>query len=138
MAERIIPSGNTLIKYNNPVLVTKHVEKFSMTKVMSALKREIFDCCNKLCLLGFASVCDSSKSNICSPRSRNKKRDRGNIKYHSSAERMGGRRSEMEAGGVNNASHKIRCRKSSGTVGYAFATKTSKHLLVFSFLIVQI
>lgn len=29
MAERIIPSGNTLVKYDNPVLVTKHDEKFT-------------------------------------------------------------------------------------------------------------
>lgn len=29
MAERILPSGNTLVKYDNPVLVTKHDEKFA-------------------------------------------------------------------------------------------------------------
>lgn len=27
MAERIIPSANTLVKYDNPVLVTKYEEK---------------------------------------------------------------------------------------------------------------
>lgn len=28
MAERILPSGNSLVKYENPVLVSKHADKY--------------------------------------------------------------------------------------------------------------
>lgn len=44
MAERILPSGNTLVKYDNPVLVTKRVEKYSESKVMYLLNPIIIVC----------------------------------------------------------------------------------------------
>lgn len=51
MAERLLPTTNTLIKYDNPILITRHEPKKHLETAGAGVRRKLFKNYTKTMLL---------------------------------------------------------------------------------------
>lgn len=109
MTERLIPSPNTLVKYDNPILITKH-ELPSTSGDVSEVQMDLLtfgeEFSGFLLPMIFAGRCGYGQEGHISCWT--KTRNWGNFEHYPSAERMGRRWATLEAASFHYTSYSTR------------------------------